>query len=191
MLTNEENTTATKEGSGYCFVRHPDAGGQCWEPEVVEVHGLCFCKAHGEEARIGAALEAYDDANWFLERLRNPHVPKQSDGIERALELAQERLRGEVPPEPEYERALEAAYPEIPEDTRRRVVNWQLDEVPGELGVYDILRMNLHTLHKLLRIAHAEGMTWLVEVLEEERHALAAQAAYALRNPDPPEPDEE
>ncbi len=34
-------------------------------------------------------------------------------------------------------------------------------------------------------------MTWLVEVLEEERQSLAAQAAYALRNPEPPEASRE
>ena len=160
-------------------------------PGAVEVHGLSFCERHGEEARLGAASEAYDDASWFFERFRNPHVPKQSAGIERTLEFALDRLYKEGPSGEEYDQALVAAYPELPEDARRKVVAWQQDEVPGRMGVFDTLYMEIHTLHKLLRIADAEGMTWLVEVLEQERHALAAQAAYVTRNPDPPEPDEE
>ncbi len=54
----------------------------------------------------------------------------------------------------------------------------------------DTLLDERQTLYKLLRITHAEGMTWLVEVLEEERQSLAAQAAYVLRNSDPPEAGE-
>ncbi len=38
----------------------------------------------------------------------------------------------------------------------------------------------LHTLHKLIRIAHEDGHTWLVEMLEYEREGQAAQAAVAL-----------
>jgi len=46
-------------------------------------------------------------------------------------------------------------------------------------------------MHKVLCITYAEEMAWLVEKLEEERQGLAVQAAYLLRNPNPPEPDED
>ena len=187
---NEENATTTEERALPCFVRHEDAGGQCFEPGVVMVYGLSFCTAHGEEARIGAALEAFQDAEYFFERFRNPHVPKNSDVVEQALKHALARSHDESPSDEDYDRALLAAYPELPEAARRRVVRWQQDEVPGEEGVLDTILRELHTLHRLLRIAHADGVHWLVEVLEEERHPLAAQAAYVLRNPKPPEPDD-
>ncbi len=190
-MTEETETTTTETTTGEelpCFIRHLDAGGQCEEPGAVQVHGLNFFEAHGEEALIGAGLEAYDDANWFFERFRNPHVPQQGDGIERALGFALARLREEAPSDSDHQRALVAAYPEIPVETRRQLVNWQIDEEPGYAAVVDTLLDNLHTIHKLLRITHAvKDMTWLVEVLEEERQSLAAQAAYVLRNPSPPE----
>ena len=187
----ETETTATAEERALpCFVRHEDAGGQCFEPQAVYVHGLGFCAGHGEEARLGAALEAYQDAEYFFERFRNPEVPKQSPVIEEILGYALGRLYEESPSDEDYDRALLAAYPEIPEATRRRVVRWQQDETPGEEGVLDTILRELHTLHRLLRIAHSDGVHWLVEVLEQERHPLAAQAAYVLRNPEPPEPDD-
>ncbi len=55
----------------------------------------------------------------------------------------------------------------------------------------NILLMELHVMHKLLRITYAEEMPWLLEQLEEQREYLAVQAAYALRKPDLPEPDDE
>ena len=35
-------------------------------------------------------------------------------------------------------------------------------------------------LHRHMRLAFEEGADWLVEMLEEERESVAAQAAYAL-----------
>lgn len=75
-----------------------------------------------------------------------------------------------------------AAYPEIPEEARERVVAWQEEDQVGYAGALDTLLDELHTFHKLLRIAHIEGMTWLVEILEQERQSNAAQAAYLLND---------
>lgn len=158
MLSEETTTITTEEWAPPCFVRHEDAGGRCGQPATIEVYGLNFCEAHGEEVRLGALLEAYQDAEYYFERSRNPHVPKQSGVVERALERTLARLHEESPSEEAYDRALVAAYPEIPEKTRRRVVNWQQDEMPGREGVLDTILREMHTLHKLLRIAHADGV---------------------------------
>ncbi len=184
-------TTTTEEQGLTCFVRHLDAGGQCTEPGTREVHGLPLCEVHGREAELGAGLESFEDANYFFERFRNPHVPQQGDAIERTLEFALDRLREEAPADLGHQQALMDAYPVISEDARKKVVRWIFDQSPDELPVLDILLSDLHAMHKLLRIAFAEEMLWLVEVLEEERQGLAVQAAFVLRSPNPPDPDDE
>ncbi len=63
-----------EHGPPPCVVRHPDAGGQCERPAVMEVYGLNFCELHGAEAKAGALEELYFDAAQFLGRLDNPHV---------------------------------------------------------------------------------------------------------------------
>jgi hypothetical protein len=35
-----------EEAGRPCFVRHPDAGGKCQRPAVVQVCGLNFCDRH-------------------------------------------------------------------------------------------------------------------------------------------------
>ena len=95
-MIEEENMTITEEQGLTCFDRHPDAGGQCFEPWTREVHGLIFCERHGLEAELRAGLEAYDDANYFFERFRKPHVPLQGDAIECTLAFAIERLPGDL-----------------------------------------------------------------------------------------------
>lgn len=180
----EETTRAklveTEERTSPCCVRHPNAGGQCPELGTRRVHGLLFCERHGLEAEAGAGVEVYDDTNWFFERFRAPHVPSQSDGIERVLEHTLAQLRKEYPSDSDHHRALMAAYPEIPEETRKRVEAWKAEDAPGYFGALDTLLDELHTFHKLLRIAYVEGMTWVVEILEQERQSNAAQAAYLL-----------
>lgn len=181
-MTEETTTTMaeTEETTAPCVVRHTDAGGQCPEPGTRSVHGLSFCECHGLEAELGAGLEVYDDANYFFERFRNPHVPRQSDGIERTLDYAIERLRKEYPSDSDHYRALMDAYPEIPEEVRERVDLWESEDSPACAGALDTLLAELHTFHKLLRIAHGERMSWLAEILEQERQSNAAQAAYLL-----------
>ena len=55
-----------------CMVRHPDAGGQCERPAVIEVYRLHFCEVHRAEAKAGALEELYHDAANFLKRLDTP-----------------------------------------------------------------------------------------------------------------------
>ncbi len=197
-MTEEATTTAATEERGrHCFVRHPDAGGQCWEPGTgPEVYGLRFCEAHGEEAKIGAGLEASHDAENYLHRLRNPEATALPSATRGGLDAAISHVRSEHPEDEDHYRALLRAYPAsaIPAEVRARVEAWLLDEEPGYLPMLDSLLDSLLLLHKLIRVAHedrADCATSLIEVLEQERQCLAAQAAYLLRNPDPPETDED
>jgi hypothetical protein len=183
-MTEETNTTTTTgERAAPCFVRHPDAGGQCWEPGTAEVYGIDFCEVHGAEARIGAFLEEYHDAELFFERFTDPHVPGQSTVIQQSLELVLGRLRAEGPKDKHYQRALVRAYSaEVPEKVRAQVPNWILDDGPGYAPVVDTLLAALMTLHKLIRTVREDDQFWLIEKLEQERQSVAAQAAVALED---------
>ncbi len=157
-----ENTTtaatpAAEEGQTPCFVRHPDAGSQCREPASVRVYGIGFCERHGEEARIGALMEELQDAAYFFERFRSPHIPTLKGLIERELAAAVGRLTGSGPTDEDYQRALLRAYsPNIPKRVREQTRDWKLCERPGHASVADTPLDSLVTLHKLLCIAHEE-----------------------------------
>lgn len=182
-------TAAAEEKTRPCFVRHEDAGGRCGEPAVsgADVYGLHFCAAHGDEVRIGAALEEHQDAAYFFERFRSPAVPKLDSLIDRELSDVVGRLSDDMPGDEDHHRALVGAYLEtVPDAVRARTLAWEQDEASenpyGHTTVVDYLLDSLGTLHKLMRLAHADGETWIVEVLEIERESVAAQAAVALEN---------
>lgn len=182
MTENMTTTTTTEEQPLPCFVRHEDAGGQCYRPAAMRVHGLNFCQLHGEETRTGAALEEYQEVYDFLERFRNSEVPGVSTPVDRALEAALERLHTEPCADRAHWEALLRAYPDSPEDVRAEVREWKEDEDPNHAGVLDELLGDLHLLHRLQRIAREDWKTWLVEKLEYERQSRAARAAVALKN---------
>ncbi len=168
-----------------CFVYHEDAGGHCERTATTRVYGLAFCETHGEEVRAGALLEAYEDADDFFNRLRNPHTPDFTEVIERELLAAVDRIRGERPSDHDYQGALRRAYPDVSEKVRAGVHTWEEDweaDAYRDAPPLDCLLGTLMTMHKLLRLAFEDGESWLVEVLEYEREAVAAQAAYALRD---------
>ncbi len=165
-----------------CFVHHEDAGGWCERTATMRVYDLNFCDKHGGEVRAGALLEAYQDAAYYFDRARNPHTPDLNEIVERELVAAVSRMNGEGPSDKDYYRALRLAYPDVSEKVRAGVHTWEEDTDYGEeFGPVDSLLDRLATMHKLLRLAFEDGETWLVEVLELEREAVAAQAAYALR----------
>jgi hypothetical protein len=165
-----------------CFVHHEDAGGRCERTATMLVYGLAFCREHGTEARIGAEMEAFDDAEHYFDRLRNPHVPSLNHLVDGELAAVVGRMRDEGPTDADHYRALRLAYPDAPERVRSIVRRWERDERADGHGVspIDQLLDGLRTLHKLVRIAHDDAEHWLVEILELEREALAAQAAFAL-----------
>lgn len=192
-MTEEERTAMaeTEERPSPCFVRHKSAGGQCPEPGTRRFYGLSFCERHGLEVELGAGLQAYEDAYHFFEMFRNPHHPRQGDAIERTLEFAITRLREESPTDRGYQQALMDAYPVISDNARNEFLEWHFGQAANQMPALDILLQELHVMQKLLGIAYGEGLDWLVETMEEERQHIAAQAAYALRTPELPEPHED
>ena len=171
-----EQTTTTETTPAHCCVAHPDAGGPCAKPFAIEVYGLNFCEAHGEEARLGAALEAAYDVENYFRRQTNPEVIALSPAVLGALEAAIANVRAGQPAEEEYDRALLAAYSSAPEDVRERIALWERDEEHGYMSVIDVLLSSLQIAHKLQRIAYEDGETWLVEILSAsgraKRHKL-------------------
>jgi len=168
-MMEHTNPTTGEEQALPCFVRHPDAGGLCQHRATVAVYGLDFCGPHGTEAKLGADLEASEDAGNLFASRANPYA---QDALHRLLE--------EAPRDGEYHEALVAAYPSPSPELRERVARWQLDEEPGYEAVVDSLLGSLGTIHKIMRIAYEAGEHGLVEQLEQEREGLAAQAAVAL-----------
>ncbi len=102
-----------------CIVRHEDAGGRCQRTATVKMYNILnFCPEHGAEARIGALMEACQDAGYFFDRFRNPHVPDLNDLVERELVSAIVRMNDEGPSDDDHQRALSRAYPNPPEKVR-------------------------------------------------------------------------
>ncbi len=115
-------------------------------------------KRSGEEAQIEAGLEEYQEAEYFLDCFRNPHVPGLSPGVEHALGFSLRQLREDFPSDSDHYRALVVSYPEISDKARDELERWLLDQSPDdEIPVLDILLMELHTMHTLLHTTHSEG----------------------------------
>ncbi len=164
-----------------CCVRHPDAGGRCERTATIRMYDvLNFCPEHGEEARVGALMEAYQDAGHFFDRFRNPHVPDMSPLIEGELAAVVNRMNGEGPSDADHERALLCAYPDAPQGVREMIAQWERDcranRGPTPL---DLLLDSLFTIYKLMRLAYEDGEDWLTEILEYQRQETAARAACA------------
>ncbi len=179
QLPGAEHLIREETDKPHCFVRHPDAGGQCFEPAAMEVYGLAFCEIHGPEVKAGALAELHQDAAWFLERLDNPHVPRMNPAAAAALDTA---IRGQYEAIHEAESSdaiLARAYPLIGE----RVIDETLDpaswNTPGREPPVDWLFHWRLLCHKLMRIAHEQDATFLVEMIEEVREHFSAQLAFA------------
>ncbi len=165
----------------HCCVRHPDAGGRCERTATVKMYEMLnFCPEHGEEAKVGALMELYQDAGYFFDRFRNPHTPDFNDLVERELGAAVVRMNDEGPSDEDYYRALSRAYPNPPEGVREIIAQWAEDERANRGPTpLDLLLDSLNTLCKLMRIAFEDGEDWLVEILEDQRQETAARAAVA------------
>ncbi len=100
--------------------------------------------------------------------------------MERELEAAVNRMRGEGPSDNDHYEALSRAYPNPPEGVRGMIARWAEDERnSGGVPPLDLLLDSLQTLHKLMRLAHEDGEDWLTEILEYQRQETAARAACA------------
>ncbi len=165
----------------HCCVRHPDAGGRCQRTATIKMYEMLnFCPEHGEEARVGALMEAYQDAHHFFDRFRNPRTPALNALVERELEAVVNRMRSEGPSDEDHERALLRAYPNPPEGVREMIRLWECDErANGGPMPLDLLLDSYYTICKLMRIAFEDGEDWLVEILEDQRQETAFRAAFA------------
>ncbi len=164
-----------------CFVAHEDAGGPCGELAAIEVYGLDFCSVHGEEVKLGAALEELHQVDRFLEQFSDPGT---TSPVEKVLLAGLEHREDSQVSDGEYMDALIRAYAGAPEDVHERIARWERDEEPGYQGVVDSLLDTLATLHKLMRISCEERQTGLVELLERERESTASEAAVVLKRED-------
>ncbi len=181
-MVRELYPTNEHERGRPCCVRHPDAGGRCERTATIRMYDvLNFCGLHGEEARIGALLELYQDAGYFFDRFRNPHVPDMNPLIERELAAAIRRMNDEGPSDNDHYEALSRAYPNPPEGVREIIILWERDcranRGPTPL---DLLLDSLFTICKLMRLSFEDGEDWLTEILEYQRQECAARAACAL-----------
>ena len=164
-----------------CVVRHEDAGGHCQRTATVKMYEILnFCPEHGEEAKVGALMEAYQDAGYFFDRFRNPHVPDFNAVVEEALVSWAAQLNEKGPKDDDHYWALARAYPDAPEREREMILRWERDErANGGPTPADLLLDSYYTICKLMRRAHEDGEDWLVEILEDERQETAARAAFA------------
>jgi hypothetical protein len=186
-MTNEielvQELTEEEEGLP-CIVRHEHAGGACGRLATVQIYGLGFCEAHGEEVKLAAFNGAAQDTRTFLEGLLHPPGSHLSVTTRTALKVAigvtwgdTEDFTGEA-----YDRALLEAYSDPPEKLREAVLRW-IEEEGGNPPVFESLLESLDVVHKTMRIAYEADETWLTEILEEERETVAAQAAVAATAP--------
>ena len=166
-----------------CFVGSRP-GEACDRPAVMEVYGLAMCRQHGEEAATGALEEIAYDLENELQRPLNDHVRRLSPHLERALFHGLESL-----PEGanDHERADAALLEAFPFDRSRVSADvLAYAEDPDGYGrgrqqaPYDAFMSDRLLLCRHMRLAFEEDADWLVETLEQEREAVAAQAAYAL-----------
>lgn len=163
-----------------CFVRHENAGGQCGRWATMEVYGLHFCEAHGEDVRLGVESQEAHEAWMFFERFRQPHVESLGGRIDAEIEAALKRITDNRPSGDDEANALLRAYPVATERVKQHVTSDEEDE-PGYPTFYDSCQDSIYTLHRVMRIAGQDGATWLVEMLEMEREEVSALAAEALR----------
>jgi hypothetical protein len=179
QMVRDLDPTNEHERGRPCFVHHPDAGGRCERTATVQVYGILhYCDVHGEEARIGALMEAHHEADCFFDRFRDKRP--QNPVLGREIRAVLDRVRDEGPSDSDYSRALARAYPNPPERVRKMLDLWVLDEKADHgLHPLDQLLDALGTVHKLMRISWADGEDWLTEQLDMHRQELAARAACA------------
>lgn len=166
-----------------CFVGS-GPGEACGRPAAMEVYGIPLCETHGEEAASGALEEIAHDLEEELVRPLNPGVRPLSPHLEHALRRglgilpegaiddgrAEELLLEAFPLDRGRADAESVLYAEDPDGEGRGE-----RESPHDAFMHDRL-----LLHRHMRLAFEADADWLVEMLEAEREAVAAQAAYAL-----------
>ncbi|WP_119067714.1 hypothetical protein [Rubrobacter indicoceani] len=177
-----QEMTEAERGYGLpCCVRHAHAGGQCKRAASMRVYELAFCEVHGEEARIGALSELYDDAATTIERVDNPHAPLENAEAGHLLSSVVEMLNERcIELGQSEDEALLRAYPVISERVCTETQAYDYDVV-NEAPYPEDVHMNVRReLHGLMRRAYEKGLIATLETLEEDREEASAQVAFAL-----------
>lgn len=166
-----------------CFAGHEFG---CERTAVMEVYGLYFCEAHGEEAASAALEEVYHDLEASLDMLSHSPTGFVSSHLAHALETARSSIPGATGGVDDE--ALLRAFP-LDEQSREKIEAEtpmyieDLKEGRRDFGMAPPLDVHLcdrTTVCRFMRLAFEERATWLVEILEKHREASAAQAAWAL-----------
>ena len=175
-----ETPEEERKGSPICVVTYPDP---CGRAAVGEVWSLPFCEAHGNEAHAAARLEAYEDAERELDRLRG--------GIEgeHAVRnpLVYEALKGiTLPhaPSPDHGEAIRAAYLLREEDTDPDTLAFDYSGIPDRDGPYDWWCEAREMVVGFMREAYEAGQPTLLRTLEPIREHATVQQELALRDMD-------
>ncbi len=175
---------AAKYGDGGpCYVGSRP-GEVCARPAVMEVYGIPMCGVHGEEAAAGALAEIAYDLEQELQRPMNPYVRDLSPHLEHALGLGFDALPKGTDAEEREDALLLEAFPLDRDRADVESVAYAKDPDANGRGRKDSpCDAFMHArmlLCRHMRLAFEEGAHWLVETLEAEREAAAAQASYAL-----------
>lgn len=163
----------------HCFVSHPDAGGPCEEPAVVEVYSLTFCQRHSAEATTGALAELAEDVEKELDILAEGqlqrHLPNRA--LARLLTAAEPDFGPHIDHDRAHDAALREAYPPLEGRTDPDTLAHDWDE-PAITPV-DWWHEAHWLLCRFMRQAHERSLPHLVEDLEPLRERAAAQILLA------------
>ncbi len=173
-LSKFGNAPRCRAGAGGRGLHAP----RCNREAVMEVYGIEMCEAHGEEAAVGALEEIHEDLDGELRTLTNRGGRRTSPHLSAALERGYGAVEAydDLATDP----ALLAAFPLRREEACVTVLAHAEDPDARMPAPYDNFRDDRLLLHRHMRLAFEEGADWLVEMLEQERVQVAAQAAYAL-----------
>ena len=165
-----------------CFVGYSGSSFGCEAAATMEVYGLPMCEEHGEKAAGGALEELAVHIEWESTRLLNPYTPRLNPDLEAALKRAAGTLSPELAGADHPDDDLLApAWPLDRERVDAETLDYVEDSAPrGYPPPFDSFIEDRRLVCRFMRLAYEEGETWLVEMLEQEREKVAAQAAYAL-----------
>ena len=124
----------------------------------------------------------HQDAHDFLDRFDGPGVgPLSNPWVRRATaEWRRSVPADELDHNSRTDAALLRAFPFRADLVAGETAGEIAAPIPENGHPVDRWREDRQDMHHVMRAAHARGMTWLVEHLEAERQAVAAQCAYAV-----------
>jgi hypothetical protein len=180
---NPQTPAEERKGEPRCVVSHPDAGGACGEPAVMEVWGLPFCRRHGEEAK----LAAFDEMTISLDGIFGGLATAERERYDRnisATEMLDDMACSLRIDTPDLEEAMVAAYPpeELEDATDADTLRFDYTERGLMDGPYDWWSEAQLLSCRFMRQAHDRGLSGLLKDLEYARERATVQRALAKRD---------